>query len=96
MSGAEKAGQPLLEAGASGLAAAHPIRGAWYACALMNIEICPICDNPMQGNWREIGAWDAKTPISRVFDGWKCASGCDEGPRRKEWLKQMKGRQGIA
>jgi hypothetical protein len=61
---------------------------------MMNIEICPLCNNSMQGNWREIGAWQPNAPIHRVFEGWQCPSGCDRGPRAAEWQKLMRSRQG--
>jgi hypothetical protein len=63
---------------------------------MMNIENCPICNHAMQGIWREIGTWQARTPVRRVFEGWECASGCDKGPRAHEWQKEMQGREGIS
>jgi hypothetical protein len=66
---------------------------------MMNIESCPICNQPMSGRWREVGSWQERAPIRRVFAGWECASGCDQGPRAKEWHKEIRKRgqaQGIA
>jgi hypothetical protein len=63
---------------------------------MMNIENCPICGRPMNGRWKEIGAWQATTAIKRVFDGWECTSGCDQGARGDEWLKEIQKRRGDA
>jgi hypothetical protein len=64
--------------------------------SMMNIESCPICNQAMQGIWSEVGEWQAKTAVRRVFKGWECASGCHQGRRAQEWLKAMQGREGIS